>query len=152
MKKYLFTLAIVAFSLVGCKSSREVSKTNQNEVWQTLLVKQLEANVENQIITVKYNKLKNKNQYLKKKSYLTIKNSKGTVKYKKGSGNKKILVNKKNGKITIKKGLKKGTYKVKVKVKAAGNASYDASTWKTVTFKIKVTAKEKKQIFCRKRV
>ena len=55
MKKYLFALAIVAFSLIGCRSSREVSKTNQNEVWQTLLVKQLEANIENQIITVKYN-------------------------------------------------------------------------------------------------
>ena len=93
------------------------------------------------VITIKYSKLKNKNQYLKKKSYLTIKNSKGTVKYKKGSGNKKILVNKKTGKITIKKGLKKGTYKVKVKVKAAGNATYNASAWKTVTFKIKVTAK-----------
>ena len=41
----------------------------------------------------------------------------------------------------MKKGLKKGTYKVKVKVKAAGNANYKASAWKTVTFKIKVTAK-----------
>ena len=90
------------------------------------------------VITVKYKKLKNKNQSLKKKSYLTIKKSKGTLRYKKGSGNKKILVNKKTGKITIKKGLKKGTYKVKVKVRASGNASYLKSAWKTVGFKIKV--------------
>ena len=40
-----------------------------------------------------------------------------------------------NGKVTVKKGLKKGTYKVKVK--AAGNKNYKAAT-KTVTFKIKV--------------
>ena len=42
-----------------------------------------------------------------------------------------------NGKVTVKKGLKKGTYKVKVKVKAAGNKNYKAAT-KTVTFKINV--------------
>lgn len=55
MKKYLFVLAIAAFTLVGCRSSKEATKTNQKEVWQTLLVKQLDANVEDQIITVNYN-------------------------------------------------------------------------------------------------
>ena len=55
MRKYLFVLAITAFVLAGCRSSKEVSKTNQKEVWQTLLVKQLDAKVEDQIITVNYN-------------------------------------------------------------------------------------------------
>ena len=55
MKKYLFVLAISAFVLAGCRSSKEASKTNQKEVWQTLLVKQLDAKVEDQIITVNYN-------------------------------------------------------------------------------------------------
>lgn len=55
MKKYLFVLAIAVFALCGCRSSKEASKTNQNEVWQTLLVKQLDAQVQDQIITVKYN-------------------------------------------------------------------------------------------------
>ena len=55
MKRYLFVLAFAAFTLIGCRSSKEVSKSNQNEVWQTMLVKQLDANVDNQIITVKYN-------------------------------------------------------------------------------------------------
>ena len=41
------------------------------------------------------------------------------------------------GKVTVKKGLKKGTYEIRVKVTAAGNAIYDKVT-KTVTFKIKV--------------
>ena len=36
----------------------------------------------------------------------------------------------------MKKGLKKGSYKVKVKVKAMGNANYKASVWKPVTFKV----------------
>ena len=40
--------------------------------------------------------------------------------------------------MTVKKGLKKGTYKVKVKVKALGNSIYKASSVKTVTFVVKV--------------
>ena len=43
----------------------------------------------------------------------------------------------KAGKVTVKKGLKKNTYKVKVNVKAAGNANYKKAT-KAVTLKIKV--------------
>ena len=55
MKRYLLFLAIAAFMLSGCRSSKEASKTNQNEVWQTLLVKQLDAQIQDQIITVRYN-------------------------------------------------------------------------------------------------
>ena len=62
----------------------------------------------------------------------------GAKTYVKKSGNKKITIAKKTGKVTVKKGLKKGTYKVKVKVKAAGNANYNASAWKAVTFTVKV--------------
>ena len=69
---------------------------------------------------------------------LDIENAHGEVTYKKSSGNKKITVDQTTGGVNIKKGLKKGTYKVKVKVKAAGNDEYNAAT-KTVTFKIKVT-------------
>ena len=53
------------------------------------------------------------------------------------NGNSKITIAKSTGKVTVKKGLKKGTYKVKVKVKAAGTSNYNALT-KTVTFTIKV--------------
>lgn len=55
MKKYLFVLSVAAFMLAGCHSSKDLSKSSQNEVWQTLLVKQLDAKVEDQIVTVKYN-------------------------------------------------------------------------------------------------
>ena len=43
----------------------------------------------------------------------------------------------KNGKITVKKGLKKKTYTIKIKVTAAGNSAYNAKS-KTVKVKIKV--------------
>ncbi len=86
---------------------------------------------------LKYAKLKKKAQTIALKKWAAVKNAKGTVTYKKTKGNKKITINKKTGKITVMKGLKKGTYKVKIKVSAAGNAEYNAAV-KTVTVKIKV--------------
>lgn len=58
------------------------------------------------------------------------------AKVAKGSA-KQLTVNKKNGKITVKKGTKKGTYKVKVKVTAKGNKNYQSAN-KTVTVTVKV--------------
>ena len=91
------------------------------------------------IATIKQSKLKKKAQTLSISKAITfINKGKGALVYTKASGNKKISINKKTGKITIKKGLKKGIYKVKVKVKAAGNSDYNPSSVNTVTFKIKV--------------
>lgn len=87
--------------------------------------------------TVKFNSLNKKNQTLAVSKVLTVKKAQGTKTYVKVSGNKKITINKKTGKVTVKKGLKKASYKVKVKVKAAGNKNYKALT-KTVTFTVKV--------------
>ena len=86
--------------------------------------------------TVKLANLKKKNQTILQKNAFAISKAQGKVTFKKASGNKKITVVK-SGKITVKKGLKKGTYKVKVKVTAAGNANYKALA-KTVTVVIKV--------------
>lgn len=74
--------------------------------------------------TVKYSTLKKKNKTFTRSIVITIKDSKGKVTYRKLSGNKKITVNKKTGKVLVKKGLKKGTYPVKIKVTAAGNSQY----------------------------
>ena len=63
------------------------------------------------------------------------KKGQGTKAYAKASGNKMITINKKTGKVTVKKGLKKGTYKVKVKVTAKGNATHKKAA-KAVTFKV----------------
>ena len=87
--------------------------------------------------TVKFSKLKKKNQTIALKNAITVSKPQGKVTYAKSSGNAKITINKTSGKITVKKGLKKGTYKVKIKVTAAGNATYNKAT-KTVTVTIKV--------------
>jgi len=96
-------------------------------------------------LSVKGKTVKIKEKQIKKKAKAlgvskvikTVKKGQGKVTYKKLSGNKKITVAK-TGKVTVKKGLKKGTYKVKVSVKAAGNDKYNPIT-KKVTFTIKVT-------------
>ena len=96
--------------------------------------------------TIKYSKLKKKAQTLAvskvikftkdakdKKTYTLSSAKKGKKSFK-----KYFKIDKSTGKVTVKKGLKKGTYKVKVKVKAQGNANYKASAAKTVTFTVKV--------------
>lgn len=93
--------------------------------------------VKGKTVKISAKKLKKKKQTIKAKKAMTIKKAIGNLSYKKTSGNKKITINKKTGKITIKKGLKKKTYKIKIKVTAAGNASYKSGS-KTVIIKIKV--------------
>lgn len=88
--------------------------------------------------TVKASVLKKKAVSLSKP--VTVKKAKGKVTYKNVSSQKvakKFKVNAKNGKITLNKGTKKGTYKVKIKVTAAGNSKYKPAS-KTVTVKVRV--------------
>ena len=67
------------------------------------------------------------------KTYVLSSAKKGKKSFK-----KYFKVNGPPGKVTVKKGLKKGAYKVKVNVKAVGNDNYEASDWSAVTFKVKV--------------
>ena len=70
-------------------------------------------------VNVKYKNLKKKKMVVKA---ITVKKAQGTVSYakvKKGSS-AKLSIDKKTGKITV----KKGTYKNVVKVTAKGNAKY----------------------------
>ena len=95
--------------------------------------------VKGKTATVKYSKLKKKNQSLEVSKVLTfVDKGQGQLSFTKVSGDSKILINKTTGNITVKKKLKKKTYTVKVKVMASGNESCNPSEWKTVTFKIKV--------------
>ena len=95
--------------------------------------------------TVKYKKLKKKNQTVDRSKVLTISNSKGDLKYslvtvKRGKSKKYkkyFKINSTTGTVTVKKKLKKGTYKITCKVTCSGNADYLSAT-KTVTFTIKV--------------
>ena len=64
--------------------------------------------------------------------------AKSTVTFKKANavGGKKITVDAATGKVTLKKGLGKKTYKVKVKLTAAASESYKAAKAKTITLKL----------------
>jgi predicted nucleic acid-binding Zn-ribbon protein len=68
---------------------------------------------------------------------ITVSKAQGALKYKKASGSAALSVNAKTGKVTVKKGTKKGTYKIKITVTAAGNANYKAGS-KSVTCAIVV--------------
>ena len=83
------------------------------------------------------------NVVLKRAKLMTVKKAMGTVTCKKsGATGGKLIKVAKNGKLTLKKGLKAGTYTVKIKVTAAGglvsNVNYNS---KSKTVKVKITVK-----------
>ena len=116
----------------GCSSLTEQGFTIVNLASNPMTLKGKTAKV-------KYKKVKKKNQVLSFTKVVTFKKKgQGTLSYKKVSGNKKIVINSKTGKVTVKKKLKRGTYKVTAKVLAAGTDTVKSSGWKKVTFKIRV--------------
>ena len=89
--------------------------------------------------TVRYSKLRKKAQTIRaSKIFGSAAKAGGRKKYAKVSGNKRITVDKKTGKITLKKGLKKGSYKVTVKQMPAGKTKSKASAVKRVSFTVRV--------------
>lgn len=96
--------------------------------------------------TVKYKKLKKKNQYLDASKVFAFANEGQGPKtftlssVKKGSKSfkKYFKIDPSTGTVTVKKKLKKGTYKMKVTVQAGGDAGHKASELQTVSIKIKV--------------
>ena len=127
-KPTLKATGVKTFTCKGCGKTK------------TSVIAKLKANTlraKGKTVKIRYAKLKKRAQTIAKKNALTITNAKGTLTYKKVKGNKKITVNTKTGKITVKKGLKKGTYKVKIKVTAKGTTLYGAGS-KTPTVTIKV--------------
>ncbi len=95
--------------------------------------------------TVKVSKKKlkkKKKQVIGRARAIAVSGARGTVTYAKVSVSKKkyakkFTVSKTTGSITVKKGVKKGKYAVKVRVTAAGNANYKAGS-KTVTVTVRV--------------
>jgi len=85
---------------------------------------------------VQASKVRQGDQAIIAKDAYTVSKAKGKVAYEKVSGNKMITVSS-AGKITVKKGLKKNAYAVKVKVSAKGNANYKAGS-QTVSVKVSV--------------
>ena len=88
-------------------------------------------------MVVKFAKVKKAKVTLVKNVKVTKKGV-GKLTYANASKNKavkKFVVNKTTGKVIVPKGTKKGTYLLKVKVTAAGNASYKAGS-KVVSYKV----------------
>lgn len=78
--------------------------------------------------------LKKKAQTIKVAASVT---GNGKITYTKSSGSSVFTVNKSTGAIIVKKGTKKGTYKLTIKISAAASTNYVAAT-KTVTVTVKV--------------
>jgi len=83
-----------------------------------------------------------KAQTVKRSAAITVSKAKGTLSYTlqnvtKTKFKKYFSVNSKTGNITVKKGLAKGTYTLKIKVKAAGTTNYNSAV-RTVSCNIKV--------------
>lgn len=89
--------------------------------------------IEGKNIKVKASNLSKKKLVREILKGIDINNYEGSLSFKKKKGSQKILINKTSGKITIKKGLKKGRYKVLLAVTASGNENYNKMT-KEVTF------------------
>ena len=97
--------------------------------------------------TVKSSELKNKPYTIKGSqlyAYTDKKRIKGDLKYSLSSVRnngktvkKGFAVSRKSGKLTVKKGVAKGVYNVKVKVLAGGNKNYDKAT-KSINFTVNV--------------
>ena len=87
--------------------------------------------------TVRYSKLKKRTQYLRRDKVLTIKKKKGRLSFEKKKGNRKITIDSSTGKVKVKKGLKKGKYRIRVKVKDKGNDDFKSKS-KTVWFTVRV--------------
>ena len=73
----------------------------------------------------------------KKATFKLSATAKGSVSFKKLSSGKKVTVSK-NGTVTVAKGLKKGTYKIKVKATAAATKTNYKAASKTFTVKVVV--------------
>lgn len=91
-------------------------------------------------VKIKYKILKKKAQTIKCSKVINVSHAKGKVTYKlsgviKSKFKKYFKISKSNGNITVKKKLKKGIYKLSVKVMAAGNAQY-RNIIKTVKVKV----------------
>ena len=98
------------------------------------------SKVKSKSVTVKYSKISKKAVKVKaSKAFRNLAKAQGKVtfaKIKKGSS-KYLTINKSTGQVNLKKGTKKGLYRLKVKIRAAGDNSYYSGT-KTVTVKVRV--------------
>lgn len=91
---------------------------------------------------LKAKKLKKKSQKVARGKVMTVRNAQGRLTYKllkvsKSRYKKYFKINSRNGVVTVKKKLKKGTYTIRCRVTASGNEAYKSGS-RVVSFKITV--------------
>lgn len=92
-------------------------------------------NVKSTVRSVKYKSLKRKAQTA---APLSVSRAQGELSFSKLSGDKRIKLNAKTGKLTFKKGMNKGSYTLRLKLTANGTANYKSfSKVYKVTVKVK---------------
>mgnify|MGYP007101908953 CR=1 FL=1 len=119
------------FKLIGKAAAKSEIKKTSNPV---------KAKATKASVTVPFAKVKKAKLTLSKNYIKITKRGAGTISFKNVSTQakaRKLLVNAKNGKVTIPKGTKKGTYVVKVKVVFSGDISHKAGS-ATISYKIVV--------------
>ena len=80
-------------------------------------------------VKIRRAKLKKKKQTISRKKIMSVSKGRGTVRYSLSSVSKKkykkyFTISKKTGKVTVKRGLKKGKYRLTIRVTASGNDEY----------------------------
>ena len=157
---HAYRVAVYLTAKSGCSFKNNTTATLNGEKAETLLTEdgQLKVtytfaplvttntlSVKPKTAKVKYKKLRKKKQTVARSKVMTVSNPQGNVTYKligvkrgKSKKYKKYFkINATTGNVSIKKKLRKGTYKITCTVTASGNSEYKSGT-KTVTFKIKV--------------
>ena len=99
--------------------------TGTNEIIRVCARQANPMTVKKTVRTLNYKVVKKRARTVKP---LSVTEQKGPLTYEKVSGNKRLTVNYKTGKVTVKRGTKKGTYSVKIRITAAGDADYQPKT------------------------
>ena len=115
-------------------TSKDVIKKREAEIEAAKEEQDVQITTRN--IKVSKSRINQKDKKIKAEQWITIKKARGDISYEvKSSDSRKISVNRK-GTILIKQGLKKGTYIVRIRVRASGNNKY--RRYKKIA-KVKVT-------------
>lgn len=121
--------ARITITAAGTSKYKKVTRT------VTIKIARLNPTIKTKVSTrnIKYTTLKKKAQVF---TLGTTVNSKGKLTYKKLTKSSVIGVSS-SGRITVKKGAKKGTYRVKIRISAAARGNFNAGS-RTVTVTVKV--------------
>lgn len=106
----------------------------KGSVKKTFRIKKAPIEISANTVSLNKSDLKKGDQKIKVGKAFNITKNTGKMTFKKKSGSKKISISNK-GKVTVRTGLKKGTYKVKVRVKADGDKNHKKAA-ETVTLKV----------------